>query len=291
MQLTVVAVPPLMLGECPVWNSASGALFFIDCRAPKLFAHDPAAATLKEWPLPALPGSFALDDAGGAILAMAQGFARLDLASGALAMLAEPEAARPDHRFNDGAADAAGCFWAGSMHRSYREPTGSIWRLDRAGAARAVLSGLRVPNGLAWSPDDTRFYFSDSPRAMFVAEHDPGTGRVSPPWVFAAADAAPGWPDGVAIDRDGFLWNARWDGGGIARFAPDGRLDRFVPLPVSRPTSCAFGGAGLDRLFVTSARIGLDAAALAREPLAGALFIIDLGASGVAKHRYSPHGS
>ncbi len=287
IQPVAAPIAPAMLGECPVWDSLGHALYFIDCRAPSLRRYDPATTATREWKLPSTIGSFALDLSGGAILALASGLAHLDLASGALTSIAHPEADRPDHRFNDGAADSNGRFWVGSMHSSYREPSGTLWCLESNAAPRAVFSGLRVPNGLAWSPDGRRFYFNDSPRAMFVADFDGRSGAAGPPWVFAAADAAPGWPDGSAIDCEGYLWNARWDGGGIARFAPDGRLDRFIALPVSRPTSCAFGGRTLSQLYVTSARIGIDPATLAREPLAGAVFCFDTGIKGAGQPRYA----
>lgn len=274
------------LGECPVWDERRQALHFADIHAPALFRFDPASGVLERWDMPAKLGSFALAaDGTGAVLALANGFARLDFASGAVEEIANPLAGLDDHRFNDGGADPAGRFWAGTMHGSGRRATGKVFRLDR-GESRAVFDGFFVPNGFAWSPDGARFYLNDSPRAMFVADYDAASGRVSPPYVLADARAAPGYPDGMAVDAEGFLWNARWDGGGVARFAPDGRLDRFVPLPVSRPTSCAFGGPGLDRLYVTSARTGLDEAVLAREPLAGAVFALDVGVKGLAARRW-----
>ncbi len=274
------------LGECPVWDERGQALYFADIHAPALFRFDPASGALERWDMPAKLGSFALAAEGaGAVLALASGFARLDFASGAVAAIANPLAGASDHRFNDGGADPAGRFWAGTMHGSGRRASGAVYCLE-GGAARAVYEGFFVPNGFAWSPDGARFYLNDSPRAMFVADFDAAAGRAGAPYVFADARAAPGYPDGMAVDAEGFLWNARWDGGGVARFAPDGRLDRFVPLPVTRPTSCAFGGPGLDRLYVTSARTGLDEAALAREPLAGAVFMLDLGVKGLPARRW-----
>jgi sugar lactone lactonase YvrE len=274
------------LGECPVWDERASALYHVDIEAPALLRLDPAAGAERRWDLPARIGSFALDESGaGAVLALASGFARLDFASGALTPIANPLAGTAEHRFNDGAADPAGRFWSGTMHLSTRRPSGKVYCLD-GGEARAVFDGFFVPNGFAWSPDGARLYINDSPRAMFVAEFDAAAGRADAPYVFADVGAAPGFPDGMAVDAEGFLWNARWDGKGIARFAPDGRLDRFVPMPVSRPTSCAFGGPGLDRLFVTSAQIGLDAAALAREPLAGGVFVLDPGVEGLPARRW-----
>jgi sugar lactone lactonase YvrE len=276
-----------LLGECPVWDERAQALYFVDIEGAALFRLDPASSAVARWSMPAKIGCLALDAGGGAVLALASGFARFDLAGGPAQPIANPLAALPDHRFNDGAADPAGRFWAGSMHRSGRQASGAVYVLGRGGATRAVYDGFLVPNGFAWSPDGARFYVNDSPRAMFVADYDAAEGRAGPPWVFAAAGAAPGFPDGMAVDAEGCLWNARWDGGGIARFAPDGRLDRFVPLPVSRPTSCAFGGPRLDRLYVTSARVGLEPATLTREPLAGGVFAFDPGVTGLPTRRWA----
>jgi sugar lactone lactonase YvrE len=272
------------LGECPVWDEREQALYFVDIHAPALFRFDPATSAIRRWDMPAKLGSFALEDGGGAVLALATGFARLDFATGALAAIANLLEGAAEHRFNDGGADPAGRFWSGTMQGSGRRAAGKVYCLD-GGEARAVYDGFFVPNGFAWSPDGARFYVNDSPRAMFVAKFDAAAGSAGAPYVFADVSAAPGYPDGMAVDADGFLWNARWDGGGVARFAPDGRLDRFVPLPVSRPTSCAFGGPNLDRLYVTSARIGLDDATLARQPLAGAVFALDAGVKGLPARR------
>lgn len=274
------------LGECPVWDERAKALYFADIEGAALFRLDPASGIVQRWALPARIGCFALDGAGGAILALATGFHHFEFKTAALAPLANPLAGLADHRFNDGALDPAGRFWAGSMHLSTRHPSGKVYCLEAGGKTRAVYEGFFVPNGLAWSPDGARFYVNDSPRAMFAAGFDAASGRADPPFVFADKSAAPGFPDGTAVDAEGFLWNARWDGGGVARFAPDGRLDRFVPLPVSRPTSCAFGGPKLERLYVTSARIGLDAAALEREPLAGGVFAFEPGVCGLPTRRW-----
>jgi sugar lactone lactonase YvrE len=287
------------LGEGPVWDEREQVLYFIDIEAPALFRYDPASGAVKRWDMPAKIGCLALGAAsaagagGGAVVALATGFARLDFATGALAPIANPLAvpAQAGHRLNDGGCDPAGRFWAGSMHASTRRPSGVVYRLDSDGRAHAVFDGFHVPNGLVWSPDGARFYFNDSPRAMFVADYDAATGRAGAPYVFTDVSAAPGFPDGSAVDAEGFIWSARWDGRGLARFAPDGRLDRFVPMPVTRPTACAFGGPRLEQLFVTSARIHLDAAVLAREPLAGGLFALEPGVAGLPTRRWAGIGA
>jgi sugar lactone lactonase YvrE len=283
----IAALPVLSaaLGECPVWDERLGALLWVDQRAPALFRWFLDGGGMQRFELPAAIGCFALDRAGGAVLALASGFATLDFSTGAVTPIAtDAPLLDAEHRFNDGAADPAGNFWAGTLHHSYRRPSGALWRLSPDGRAERMLDGLTVPNGLAWSPDGGRFYFNDSPRGMFACDVR-ADGTLGAPAPFGAA--APGHPDGTAVDAEGYLWNARWDGGGVARFAPDGRLDRFVPLPVARPTSCAIGGPGFDTLFVTTARLGLEPDALARQRLAGAILALQPGVRGRAARRRS----
>lgn len=269
------------LGECPVWDPNRAVLWWVDCAAPALHRFDPVRNTDRIVALSERVHAIGLRRDGGLIAALSGGLARLDPESGAAEVIARPEAGRSDHHFNDGKCGPDGRFWIGSMHRSYGQRSGHLYRLDAGGDAVAVLDRLTVPNGLGWSPDGATFYLGDSPTGAIAAfDFDPAAGALDAPRRLTKPGAIPGWPDGLAVDADGFLWNARWDGGCVARFAPDGRLDRVVDLPVTRPTSCAFGGPRLDRLFVTSARIGLDAAALADQPQAGSLFALDVGVAG-----------
>jgi sugar lactone lactonase YvrE len=281
----VLDVPPSTLGECPVWDADAAALYWLDCVAPALYRRDDGTGAVRRWALPLRTGSFALTTDGGAILADSGGFAALDLATGAVRRLAAPEAGKPELAFNDGAIDPLGRFWAGSMHRSLRGAVGALWCWDGKRAA-AFASGYTVPNGIAWSPDGRTLYINDSPRGMAAHDFDAAGPTLGPARPFGAP--APGYADGSAVDEDGFLWNARWDGGGVARFAPDGSLNLFVRLPVTRPTSCAFGGPERRTLFVTSARVGLSAETLAREPAAGRIFAVDVGHRGLPQRRFTP---
>lgn len=269
------------LGESPIWDAGRNSLWWIDCTGPALHRHVPATGADTRIALSEPVHAIGLRGDGGLIAAMAGGLARLDPDTGAAEVFSRPEAARSDHRFNDGKCGPDGRFWVGSMHRSYGEPTGRLFRVDPGGAAAAA-ERLTVPNGLGWSPDATIFYLGDSPTGTITAfAFDAESGALSGPRPLIGADEAPGWPDGLAVDSEGFLWNARWDGGCVVRIAPDGRLDRTVTLPVTRPTSCAFGGPGLDRLYVTSARLGLDGGTLDSQPLAGGLFALDIGIAGL----------
>jgi sugar lactone lactonase YvrE len=160
-------------------------------------------------------------------------------------------------------------------------PSGSLYCFDAPNTARAVDGGFQVSNGIGWSPDDTTMYFADSGLGtVFAYDFNLYAGTVSNRRSFVQFDASEGRPDGLAVDAEGFVWVALWDGWRVARFAPDGRLNRELDMPVPRPSSCCFGGPDLTTLYITSASIRLPAAVLAEAPLSGGLFAIDVGVAG-----------
>jgi sugar lactone lactonase YvrE len=219
--------------------------------------------------------------AGGLVAAVREGFAVLD-DDGRERVLAAPLADRPELRMNDGAVDPQGRFWAGSMAYDARRGAGSLYRLDPDGTAEEVLSGVTISNGIDWDPSGRWCYYVDSPeRRVDRFAFDGDRGQLGERTTAVDLADVPGMPDGITVDADGCLWIAIWDGGQVRRHAPDGRLLAVVELPVDRPTSCAFGGRGLDRLYVTTSRYKLPAA----EPLAGRLFCLEPGVSGKAAPR------
>jgi sugar lactone lactonase YvrE len=275
------------LGEGAVWDARGQALYWVDIRAPALHRYEPRTRATRTWPMPAPIGSVALREAGGALVALRSGIHRLHLDTGDLALVAAPEGDRPDRRLNDGRCDRQGRFWVGSMHDRLREPSGVLYRLDPDGGCHPALEGLTVPNGLAWSPDGRTMYLADSPaRTIWAYPVAAGSGALGPARVFATVPPEAGYPDGATVDADGGLWSAHWDGWRVTRYAPDGRVDRVVALPVQRPTSCAFGGEGLDVLYVTSARTRLREDDLRRGPLAGGLFAVEPGVRGLPEPRF-----
>jgi sugar lactone lactonase YvrE len=190
--------------------------------------------------------------------------------------------AREGIRFNDAAVDPAGRVWAGSMHIPESEPLGELYRLDSGGTLTTVIKGVTVSNGICWSPDGTRMYYADSPmRRIDMLDYDPATGEAFQRRVFADLSRAEGVPDGLTVDADGCIWVAMWGGGVLRRFAPSGEQDAVLPVPVSNPTSCAFGGPGMSDLYVTTARVGLSDADLAAQPLAGRLLRLRPGPVGL----------
>jgi sugar lactone lactonase YvrE len=191
-------------------------------------------------------------------------------------------------RCNDGKCDRAGRFWVGTMHDAERQPLGALYRLDGDKRLHVMAGRITVPNSLAWSPDNRVMYHADSPeRTIYAYDFDPATGALGPRRVFARTEPPHGYPDGSTVDAEGFLWNAEYAGSRLVRYAPDGRIDRTVAMPVSCPTSCAFGGPRLDLLYVTSSRQRMTTEQIEKEPMAGGLFALEVGVKGLPEPRFA----
>ncbi len=170
-------------------------------------------------------------------------------------------------RLNDGRCDRQGRLWVGSMARGQAAHAGTVYRCT-AQEAVPVLHDIRVPNCTAFSPDGRTMYFADTPTGLIRAfDLDPSTGAISNERRFAKLPENSGFPDGATVDAEGGLWVAHWGGGRVSRFAPDGTFDRSITVPAPRVTCCAFGGPRLETLFITTARVGMDDAALSAAPL------------------------
>jgi sugar lactone lactonase YvrE len=220
-------------------------------------------------------GAIGLRAKGGLVGALRNGFAFIDLESGAVEPIVDPEAHLPGNRFNDGHVDPRGRFWAGTMNDAERDPTGHLYRLDPDRGVDRFEAGFVVTNGVDWSVDGRTLYFVDSARrriyayAFDMAKGAPGERRL-----FASVPEDAGFPDGLTVDAEDHVWSAHWDGGRVTRYRPDGSVERVIAMPVPRCTSCCFGGSDLATLYVTSASIGLDEAMLRAAPLSGSVFAI-----------------
>jgi sugar lactone lactonase YvrE len=276
-----------LLGEGPLWSVEEKCLWWIDVAQPGLWRAGGRGQDLQSWPLPKPPGSIAQIDAGRLAVAFRSGVAIVALPQATLEWLGLPGLELGDERFNDGKVDRAGRFWIGTMDRQLKRPIGRLYCLEGS-RARAVDQGFELSNGIGWSPDNRTMYFSDThARTIYAYDFDLENGTANQRRVFAQVDEGPGGPDGMTVDAEGAVWSAMFDRGVIHRYLPDGKLDQVVRLPVSRPTSCIFGGADLRTLFVTTARFGLQAEALAREPWAGGVLAIDLPYAGLAEPRFA----
>lgn len=278
-----------ILGESPVWCERRQQLFFVDSRAPALRSYDPASGEIISHPLPETTGSVCLTQSDDLLVAMVSGIYSVS-ADGTLgASIAAPETGKPDNRFNDGRCDRAGRFIIGTMNDRARLPTGSLWQLGRGGECRFLADDIIVPNSIAFSPDDRQMYFADTYRhAIYVFDYDIADGSLGNRRLFSNMEGWRGRPDGSQTDADGCLWNAEYAGGRVVRYRPDGRIDKIISLPVSQPTSCTFGGRNLDELYITTASQRLSAEQLQAEPLAGAVFVVKPGVSGLPEGRYRP---
>ena len=275
------------VGESPVWVAGEQALYWVDIPARALYRWQASTGAVTTWLAPEMLGCVAQGArAGQWIAAMETGvFALQTQPGGALQAtpLASVQHAQPGMRFNDGRCDRQGRFWAGTMvmDMGLAATAGALYRYDADGLTQ-VLGGLITPNGMAFSPDGRTMYLSDSHptvQTVWAFDYDTATGTPTHRRVFVDMHAHPGRPDGAAVDADGCYWICANDAGLVHRFTPDGRLDRSLAVPVKKPAMCAFGGAGLDTLFVTSIRPGgVD---LSDQPLAGGLFALRPGVRGL----------
>lgn len=276
-----------ILGEGPVWSTREQSLYWVDIKKPCVRRWTPDTGEQRVWPVTAEIGSMALRSRGGMVLALRDGFALLDLESGEVAPLHDPEPGQLGNRFNDGKCDPQGRFWAGTMDCEEKDCLGSLYRLDPDHSCHRMVEGIICSNGLGWSPDGRTMYYTDTwTHRIDAFDFEPATGEVGNRRPFAEIPEGEGGPDGLAVDAEGGVWSARWDGWKVVRHAADGSVDAVVELPVPRPTSCAFGGPDLRDLYITSASTGLDLAALAQAPLSGSVFRVRTDVRGQEDHEF-----
>jgi sugar lactone lactonase YvrE len=270
-----VAASADRLGEGPCWSPQDGRLYWFDIKAAKLSWLTPGVAGFESVDLPFRASAAAVRAAGGLMLATERGLAVFDPGAGAAA-LTDPVALPEGFRSNDGKIDPQGRFWWSSMDDADGARPGAIFVTEAHGRPRQAIDGIHIANSLAFSADGATMYLADSLKDTIWAYDAGDLGRRR---VFATTtDGAS--PDGAAMDADGFLWSAHWGGSRVVRYAPDGRVDRIVAMPVRQPTCCAFGGPDLATLYVTSAWDGLSPEDHAAQPLAGCVFAFEPGVRG-----------
>jgi sugar lactone lactonase YvrE len=288
MQAELIVDARNAVGESPVWVAEENALYWVDIANGGLQRWSAETGHVHAWKTPEMLACIARHSRGGWVAGMESGFFHLHPHSdGSLdsERLASVEHGRKDMRLNDGRCDRQGRFWAGSMvlNMGLSASEGRLYRygVGQSGVIEAQLDGFIVPNGLGFSPDGKTMYLSDSHpdvQLIWAFDYDTDTGTPSNRRVFVDMNHFPGRPDGAAVDAEGFYWICANDAGLIHRFAPDGRLDFSLAVPVKKPTMCAFGGSGMDTLFVTSIRPGDD-----HDPqsLAGGVFALNPNVKGL----------
>lgn len=290
--VTCVADVQAALSESPVWDAEGNRLLWVDILGRRLSSMSFTDGEIRHWDLPQVIGSMALCSDGGLVLALADGVYGFDPTNGARTLICAPERDCPTNRLNDGKAGPDGAFWVGSMDdRPVKEPVGALYRIAPDGTATRMIEGIKVSNGLAWSADAKTLYHSDS-RGPWIDRWDfhPTTGAISNRRRIVTLTESDGRPDGGATDIEGGYWSCGVSAGCLNRFAPDGRLLARYDLPIPAPTMCAFGGADMRTLFITSARQGLLAEALAAAPQSGSIFAMRADVAGVPVHRLAWRG-
>ncbi|WP_342119268.1 SMP-30/gluconolactonase/LRE family protein [Pseudoduganella sp. OTU4001] len=275
------------LGEGVHWCADSQRLWWTDIEGEALYSCTSNGGQLRRWDMPERVASLAPTSRPGVILlGMAGRLALLHMADGAIDTVHQLELPA-GVRINDGRCDRQGRFVFGTMNEAPgHAPLGRFYRLNGDLALEVLdLPPVGIANSICFSPEGDTMYFCDSRDARILCCDYPSLARIR---VFATL--AIGVPDGSCVDAGGHLWNAQWGGWQVARYTPRGELERTLPLPVAQPSCVALGGAGLDELFVTSARQSLSASQLALQPRAGALFRVSvMEARGLAESRFQFH--
>lgn len=275
-----------ILGEGVLWHSAQNALWWTDILGKKIYRYHPQSDSLQHWSTPERLTAFGFIEASDQLIASFDcGFALFTPQTGELHWLQNPEAHLPNNRFNDGKVDRQGRFWAGTMVEQGEPPTvdeeAGLYCWDGKNCIKH-LSGLRIANGLCWSPDSKTVYLADSPRGVYYAyDFDIQSGAFSNRRLFAKTPNGIG-PDGACVDAQGNVWNAQFGGGRVLCYSPLGEVLQELKVPASQTSCVAFGGPDLSWLFVTTGREHMSEEQIAAEPESGNVFIYQTDTKGLS---------
>ena len=278
-----------LVGEGAIWDAEKQVLYWVDILSHELYIYDPASGENRTIPTCQAVGTVVVRQSGGLVVALHNGFAHVDVDSGKITPIGEdPERSIPANRFNDGKCDPAGRLWAGTMEFSGATDQGKLYCLDIDHSVSEKLAPVSISNGIVWSGDGKTMYYIDSPlNTVRAYDYDIGNGMIGNERVVAVNEGA-GIFDGMAIDAEDNFWIAVYGGSCVKHYdSKTGALIKELELPMTNVTSCAFGGANLDELYITSACQGMDDVARAGQPLAGSLVKMDPGTRGVRAAAYA----
>ncbi len=269
-------------GEGIFWNGDDRRIWWTDIQGRKLWSFDPITKNALSYQTPERVCCFAPRAQGGLIVAFAKSVAFYDLATGAIDTITSFEPGNPGTRLNDGRTDRQGRLIAGGMNEATGAADSSVIRIDADGTVTTLIEAVACANSTCFSADGRTMFFADTPeRTIRAYDYDPATGMLGAMRTHADFSGEPGLPDGSCVDAEGGVWNAEWEGRRVVRVAPDGTIDHVIEVSTWKPTCCAFGGADLDTLFITSSRLMSSDDDLAADPYAGGLFAVKPGVRGV----------
>lgn len=276
------------LGEGPVWDEQSQLLYWIDIIQKQIHIHDIHGQQYRMLQLDQFIGAIVHNSTGGLVAALQHGFYHIDLLSGELTAITDPERDQPDNRFNDGKCDPAGRFIAGTMSLTNKQRAGALYSLDTNNDVRQLVSEVGISNGLAWNAEGNIMYYIDTHTGRVDAfDYELQTGEISNRRTVIHIASEEGAPDGMTIDEEGMLWIAHWGGKQVARWNPHtGQKLTSIYVPASHVTCCTFGGPNMDQLFITTASVGISETSLLEQPHAGSLFTAQLDVKGFPAQRF-----
>lgn len=271
------------LGEGLLWSSRENAVYWVDIIGQKLHRVSLRDSSTRTWDMPEKVGWVVeRREKPGFIAGMQSGFVELTLDPFAIHHIADPEPHLPGNRMNDCCVDQHGRIWAGTMDVAIEQVTGSLYRLEPSREVTKLDSDYFITNGPAFGPRHDCVYHTDTGRSVIYRFDLDASGTPVNKREFIRFPEEWGFPDGMTVDAEGFLWVAHWGGSCVSRFTPEGKRERWIELPASQITNVVFAGDNLDRMFVTSAADGKP-----DEPLAGSLFEVDPGVKGLAPHQFA----
>ncbi len=266
------------LGEGPLWHPEEELLYWVDIEGESFHRYSLETGKGDSVQVGQPIGCLAFRESGGLVFGLRDGLAFWDQETSEIEIIDNPETGRSNARFNDGKVGPGGRFWAGTLGE---DDQSCLYKLDPDGSIHIMETGIQISNGIGWSPDHKIMYYTDSHlRVIYAYDFDLDSGSISNRRDFVKVPVEDGFPDGLTVDSEGFVWSAHWDGWRLTRYDPNGKIERIVYLPVQRPTSCTFGGRDLDQLFITSAWTGLNDTERREQPLAGDLFLLKTDVKG-----------
>lgn len=280
---------PCLLGEGPVWDTLTATICWVDILSGEIHEFNPQTGAHMITGVHEPVGAVAICRDGNFLAALKSGLSVINRKTGIISLLGHAEPDLPGNRYNDGKCDPAGRFWIGTLALDESAGAGSLYMLDTNQQFIRRISGTTISNGMAWSHDQQTFYYIDTPNLSVVAyDFRMEDGHISNKRTIILFNEEEGYPDGMTIDTEGMLWIAHWGGWQLTRWNPiNGKQLYSLALPVANVTSCTFGGAGLEDLYITTARKGLSTEELESQPLAGSLFVWkDSGFTGIKAVRY-----
>ena len=277
-----------LLGESPVWSENECCLYWLDIEGRTFNRFNPITSKNIATKTQIRISALALRKEGGFIVATESGFQFYNLKENILTPIGDPEANKPNNRFNDGRCDRAGRFWACTMVEKGRQtPEAALYSIDGNLKYKKKHENIILGNGLAWSPNNKTLYFADTRHpVVWEFDFDIDSGNISNQRIFIEFSANDGVPDGATVDTDGCYWLAQPRASKICRYTPEGQIDTIIDLPISKPTMCAFGGPSLNTLYITTNSLGFNKKELASQPLAGSLLGLEVKAQGLPETKF-----